>query len=133
VAYWNSFLLLTAFAFENLYRAILVTRGGSWRDVGKGKNSHGLVKQLSSVTTLTDEEMHLVKRLETYLLWAGRYTVPWKLQAYVDASREFEESIRGSDLNTAHGLYRRLLSLVQPDATAKGRVALEQFKDAENR
>jgi hypothetical protein len=131
VAYWNSFLLLTAFAFENLYRAILVARGGNWRDVRKGKNSHALVKQLSSVTTLTDEEISLVRRLETYLLWAGRYTVPWKLQTYVDDSREFRESIQGSDLNTAEGLYRRLLSLVQSEATAEGSAALQQSKGAE--
>jgi hypothetical protein len=131
VAYWNSFFLLTAFAFENLYRAILVARGDNWRDVGKGKTSHALVKQLSSVTTLTDEEIRLLKRLETYLLWAGRYTVPWKLETYVDASQEFHESIQGSDLNTATGLYSRLLSLVQSKATAKGSAALEQFKVAE--
>src|SRR4051812_47362739 len=49
VAYSNSFLLLTAFAFENLYRAILVGRGRDWRDVRKGKNSHALMEQLSSV------------------------------------------------------------------------------------
>ncbi len=119
VAYWNSFLLLTAFAFENLYRAILVARGGDWRDVRKGKNPHALVKQLSSVTTLTDEEISLVRRLETYLLWVGRYTVPWELQTYVDASQEFRESIQGSDLSTATGLYRRLLSLVQSEATVE--------------
>jgi hypothetical protein len=73
VAYWNSFLLLTAFAFENLYRAILVGKGLDWRDVRKGKKSHALMEQLSSVTTLNEEEIGLVRRLETYLLWAGRY------------------------------------------------------------
>jgi hypothetical protein len=125
VAYWNSFLLLTAFAFENLYRAILVGRGRDWRDVRKGKKSHALVEQLSSVTTLNEEEMRLVRRLETYLMWAGRYTVPWKLETYVDQSREFREVLMGSDLNTAEGLYKRLLSLVQSEAPEEGG-ALEQ-------
>ena len=126
VAYWNSFLLLTAFALENLYRAILVGRGRDWRDVRKGKKSHALVEQLSSVTTLNEEELGLVRRLETYLVWAGRYTVPWKLETYVDQSREFREVIMGSDLNTAEGLYRRLLSLVQLERTAEGSAAPER-------
>jgi hypothetical protein len=39
-AYWRSFLLLTAFAFENLYRAIRVASGSDWRDVRKGKKRH---------------------------------------------------------------------------------------------
>jgi hypothetical protein len=127
VAYWNSFLLLTAFAFENLYRAILVGRGRDWRDVRKGKKSRALVEQLSSVTTLNEEEIVLVRRLETYLVWAGRYTVPWKLETYVDESREFREVLMGSDLNTAEGLYKRLLLLVQFEAP-EGSAALEQAK-----
>lgn len=130
VAYWNSFLLLTAFAFENLYRAILVGRGRDWRDVRKGKKSHALVEQLSSVTTLNEEEMRLVRRLETYLMWAGRYTVPWKLETYVDQSRKFREVLMGSDLNTAEGLYKRLLSLVQFEAP-EGGAALEQGEGTE--
>jgi hypothetical protein len=82
------------------------------------------VEQLSSVTTLNEEEIGLVRRLETYLVWAGRYTVPWKLETYVDESREFREALMGSDLSTAEGLYKRLLLLVQFEAL-EGRSALE--------
>ena len=92
----------------------------------KGKNSHALVEQLSSVTTLNEEETGLVRRLETYLLWAGRYTVPWKLETYVDHSLEFREALMGSDLNTVEGLYRRLFSLVEVERTAERSAALEK-------
>jgi hypothetical protein len=59
--------------------------------------------------------------------------VPWKLETYVDQSLEFREALMGSDLNTAEGLYRRLLSLVQLEATAEGSAALEQGKGTEKR
>ena len=68
----------------------------------KLSNSHALVEQLSSVTTLNEEEIGFGQaRLETYLARAGRYTVPWKLETYVDESREFREALMGSDLSTA--------------------------------
>jgi hypothetical protein len=119
VAYWNSFLLLTAFAFENLYRAWLVANSRDWREVRRGGNSHALVKQLSNITKLSEEELRLVKRLETYLLWAGRYTVPWTLDAYADASEQFLESLKGSDFNTATDVYKRVLLLVESQLAAK--------------
>ena len=67
----------------------------------------------------------MVRRLETYLVWAGHYTVPWKLETYVDHSLEFREALMGSDLNTAEALYSRLLALVQLEAATEGRAALE--------
>jgi len=90
------------------------------------KKAHALVQQLSSITTLTEEEIGLVRRLETSLLWAGRYPVPWTLQTYVDDSLQLRELVKSSDLDTAEGLYKRLRSLVQSEPTAEA--ALEQVK-----
>jgi len=112
VAYWNSFLLLTAFAFENVYRASIVAQGGNWRDALKDRGGHALLRHTSSLTELTDEEAQLVERLETYLIWAGRYAVPLNVQAYIGASEKFLQSLRGSDFQTAIGLFGRLERLV---------------------
>src|SRR4051794_4761241 len=69
VGYSNSCFLLTAYAFENLYRGTLIACGKSWRDALKGRESHSLFKHLSGITDLTEEEGNFVKRLETFLLW----------------------------------------------------------------
>ena len=107
VGYWNSFLLLTAFAFENLYRGWLVAQGRSWREL-RGKRSHQLVRHLSEVVVLTDEERNFVMRLETYLVWAGRYTVPWEFEAFAEASSRMLEGLHSGDFQTASGLYCRV-------------------------
>jgi len=108
LAYWQSFLLLTAFAFENLYRGVLAATGKSWRDALSSKGGHALVKHITSITTLDADEANLVERLETYLIWAGRYVVPKEAAMYNDAIRDFRISIMGSDLATAERLFARI-------------------------
>jgi hypothetical protein len=109
-AYSQSFLLLTGFAFENLYRGMLTATGSSWRKALDTKGGHALFKHLSGVATpnLSEEEKYLVKRLETYLSWAGRYPVPKKSGDYVNAVEKFLCGFNSSDLDVATRLFARL-------------------------
>ncbi len=118
VAYWQSYLLLTAYAFENVYRAILTARGRSWRDALASKGGHGLAKHIASITPLNEDETSLVKRLETYLIWAGRYVVPSSRQIMKMPFENFESLSCGSDWTTAERLFLRSAKAVENECLA---------------
>ena len=118
LAYWQSFLLLTAFAFENLYRGLLTSTGRSWREALAAKGGHALAKHIESVTRLDEDEANLIERLETYLIWAGRYIVPKDAAVYHDALKQFRIVVMGSDLHTAERLFGRLEQKLKADVAA---------------
>ena len=126
-AYCQSFLLLTGFAFENLYRGMLTACGSNWQKALYAKGGHALFKHLSSVATLADDEQYLVKRLETYLQWAGRYPVPKRSGDYVDAVEKFLCAFKGSDLDVATGLFARLEEKLLADAAKSANRAEDAF------
>lgn len=128
-AYSQSFLLLTGFAFENLYRGMLTASGSSWRKALGTKGGHALFKHLSGVATpnFSDEEQYLVKRLETYLSWAGRYPVPKKSGDYVNAVEKFLCAFNSSDLDVATALFARLEEKLVADAAKSADRAEETF------
>src|SRR5687768_311043 len=89
VAYIHSFMLLTGMAFENLIKGILVGRDKTVVDQQKIDNrlwnvrgGHGIAELGKRVTSLTPDESDLLKRLEEYLFWAGRYPLPLNSDVY---------------------------------------------------
>ena len=76
LAYSQSFMLLTGFAFENLLKGILHGQDPNRDLKKKNAGGHGIVKMAKEVTTLTPDELNLLERLEIYLFWAGRYQLP---------------------------------------------------------
>jgi hypothetical protein len=126
-AYLSSCFLLTAYAFENLCRGIIVGRGSPWREVLAQDGGHSLLKQLSEVTDLTSEEKRLVDRLQTFLLWAGRYVVPKKVPQFVRDVRELRQSFLTSDWDTVTGLFNRLARQLRDSDTRKTRTILSRL------
>jgi hypothetical protein len=108
MAYVQSFMLLTAFSFENLIRGIAVANGVTFTSVLQHKGGHALKNDLSKLAVLSDAEGNLIDRLEVYLLWAGRYLVPLKADSYVETVRKESRTWRGTDLETGDGLFDRL-------------------------
>jgi hypothetical protein len=89
LAYINSFMLLTGMAFENLIKGILIGRDKTVVDQQKINNrlwnvrgGHGIAELGKKVRSLTPEESDLLKRLEEYLFWAGRYHLPLNSDVY---------------------------------------------------
>ena len=119
LAFWGSYLLLTAYAFENLYRAVLSARGSSWRVALGSKGGHGLTQQITSLTALDGDEANLLDRLETYLVWAGRYVVPKDVRTYDEALRQGRIALMDSDLGTAERLFGRLEHLIANGRTGQ--------------
>ena len=115
VGYSNSCFLLTAYALENLCRGTIVARGGNWREVLTQGGGHSLLKQVLDIISLTDEEENIVNRLQTFLLWAGRYVVPKNVTQF--ARDQLRQSVFTSDWDTATGLFNKLALQLRDSAT----------------
>jgi hypothetical protein len=81
LAYSESLMLLTGFAFENLLKGVLYGRDSN-NKVASSKGGHGIVQMVKAATTLTPDELSLLERLETSLVWAGRYQLPMTSDAF---------------------------------------------------
>src|SRR5665811_997386 len=81
---WEDYLLLAAFAIENVLKGILVgerpdvVKGGTFKWPG---GAHDL-RRLATETgvPLTDEETELLDRMTEVIAWGGRYPTPFKEQ-----------------------------------------------------
>ena len=84
IALWNSYFLIVGFALENLIKGLSVENHREakdfneiynlyWKDYDKG---HGISKiAKNNLTNITNEELGLLEKLETYIVWAGRYPI----------------------------------------------------------
>jgi hypothetical protein len=71
-------MLLAGLAVENLAKGLVIRREGLDRgELPKGLDKHETLAYLDrGKFKLTADERRLVKRLEGYVVWAGRYPVP---------------------------------------------------------
>jgi hypothetical protein len=100
VAFMESYMMLTGFAFENLLKGIDIGREPSLIDDNKlrkkrwPRNGHGISKIAHRIDEkLSAKEIDLFKRLEEFIYWAGRYPVSIK-------ATEFSNSIEPENLTT---------------------------------
>jgi hypothetical protein len=105
LAYQHSFMLLTALAFENLLTGLAVAKKLDWRKL-PGATKHSMSNYVRSLTSVSDAEFDLLRRLEEYLVWAGRYVVPMSAERYAN-QRELR-CLRTDDPNTISVLFERL-------------------------
>ena len=117
LAYSQSFMLLTAFSFENLLKGILYGRDPNSKLV-KSKGGHGIVQMAKGVTTLTPEELSLLERLEIYLVWAGRYQLPMTADAFHES--EGSVSITPRDPIIIEQLFEKLERILKKEWKARG-------------
>jgi len=73
--------MLAGFAIENLAKGLII-EGRSFSPTERDRlvkelTSHDLLRLLDDAgVALTEDETYLVERLETFLVWAGRYPIP---------------------------------------------------------
>ena len=65
--------LIFGLAIEDLFKAIIISKT---YQLAKGHDSIGLSEKAG--ITLTDEQKDIVKRLQTHVIWCGRYPIPLK-------------------------------------------------------
>jgi len=90
-AFWNSYFLLIGYAFENLIKGLSIEKNRDlktfydiykkkWSDYSKG---HGISKiAKDNLSDLEKNEIKLLEKLETYILWAGKYPLPKQIKEY---------------------------------------------------
>ncbi len=81
LAFLDSFMMLTAFAFENLIKGLGVAKGKHWTHFHE-QSGHGIAAYAERATTVSAEERSLLQRLQIFSIWAGRYPIPKKPSKY---------------------------------------------------
>jgi hypothetical protein len=82
VAFSQSYMLLMGLSFENLIKGadVAKTPDLSIKDRLKRWNSysggHGISKLITLVASTSPKEKHLLRRMEVYVMRAGRYPIP---------------------------------------------------------
>jgi hypothetical protein len=113
LAFMHSFMLLTALAFESAIKGLAVAQGIDWRTL-REDGGHGLSHYVARVTSVSNDELDLLARLQEYLKWAGRYVVPMNASRYEDgASRRKWKS---TDRQLMPAFFNRLKSELRRDA-----------------
>jgi hypothetical protein len=88
LAFTQSFMLLMGMSFENLIKGVHIAKTPrlSIEDRIKIWNSyrggHGISGLIKLVTSTSAKEKNLLRRLEEYAVWAGRYPIPLKPDQY---------------------------------------------------
>ncbi|MGA2327736.1 MAG: hypothetical protein ABSH05_15745 [Bryobacteraceae bacterium] len=106
-------LMLLAFAFENLLKALLPQSGGATTTKRRrAEYSHDLSKlaDLSGIS-LTEEERPALAVLSHYSTWAGRYMTPKEMGEYKDRWLHLERGEEPLDAETLQRLYARFYLL----------------------
>jgi len=109
-------MMLTAFALENVLKAIILTRDSSV-DLGilfKGHALRGLARKAD--ISCTPQEEDLLDRLSYFAIQGGRYPVPKKWEDYkrqVDGTTRQRGNWMSHDLNTIVDLIERLQEVLK--------------------
>lgn len=123
LAFFQSLLMLMGLSFENLIKGVHIAqtpalsaeeRLKDWKKNHRG--GHGIVSLAKVVTHLNAEEENLLKRLEIYSVWAGRYTTPTNLERYIETLKpENLHNFSPADEQLWNELFARLSETLQTE------------------
>jgi hypothetical protein len=123
-AYIDSFMLLSALAFENVIKGILVGRDKTVigrtkidRCLWKDRGGHGIEQLARKVGNMNPDELGLLKRMEEFLVWGGRYPLPLSFNDYYKG-RDFLV-FRATDLALRDRLFDRLAQALTDERNAR--------------
>ena len=115
LAYVNAYMLLTGLAFENLLKAIALSRRWTIGQLKKFRSGHGLVAIADAlILELAPAEGDYLRRLEEFVVWAGRYPVPLRSGDYVMSERDGLLTFKSDDPTRGERLFDRLAEHVGP-------------------
>jgi hypothetical protein len=117
LAFTRSFMLLMGMSFENLIKGVHIakTPNLSIEDRIKIWNSyrggHGISGLINLATSTSAQEKNLLRRLEEYVIWAGRYPIPRDTNQYRSAKKY--RSLSTQDPPLCDTLFERLASIIR--------------------
>ncbi|HEX8652284.1 MAG TPA: hypothetical protein VF708_15690 [Pyrinomonadaceae bacterium] len=128
MAFVKSYMLLTAMAFENLIKGIMLGRDSSSVNrefINRSllpKGGHGISEGAKRVSNISGSEDELLRRLEEYLVWAGRYPMPLRSEVFFNSqSPENLRSFSMADFERIEKLFSRLSGILLEEWNARER------------
>jgi hypothetical protein len=118
VAFSQSFMLLMGMSFENLIKGadVAKTPGLSIKERRQRWDSyrggHGISGLITLVASTSAKEKNLLRRMEEYVMWAGRYPIPRNTDQYRKA-KDFRSLSYPQDQLLCDTLFERLASLIR--------------------
>ncbi len=123
LSFVSTYMLIMGFAFENLLKAIavsrrLITLNNSKlkfdSSLPKTKSQHSLSQYCKALKVeLTSEETDYLKRIEEYVYWAGRYPLPINSSEYIKCCSENLLSFSTTDTRISDNLFTKLSELLK--------------------
>lgn len=123
----HSYMLLAGLAFENLIKGVLIGRDPQLieneriRKILK-RGGHGIATAVSDVIPVSAVERNLLKRLEEYLIWAGRYPLPLQFGQYLNSEKQQLRRFMSSDPVTVNHLFEKVSQKLECEWRDRGNI-----------
>jgi hypothetical protein len=124
-AFFHSYMLLIGLAFENLIKGILIGRDTTLVNRNRiesgilSRGGHGITDGVKQILDLNSNESQLLKHVEEYLFWAGRYPLPLKSTIYHNSEVQELRSGRTDDPPVVNDLFERLIQVLEREFEAR--------------
>lgn len=121
LAFIDSYMLLTGLAFENVIKGILIGRQPTLvtkERIESGilcRKGHGIAEGAKGIISLNAQELKLLKRIEEYLFWAGRYPLPLKFGIYFNSETQELRSYRSDDPASVDRIFEKLVTVLEQE------------------
>jgi hypothetical protein len=128
-AFFHSYMLLVGLAFENLIKGICIGRDPTLVDRERiesgilSRGGHGIANGANQILALESNESHLLKRVEEYLFWVGRYPLPLKSTIYHNSEVQELRSGRSDDPPVIDALFEKLVQVLEREYEERHRSA----------
>jgi hypothetical protein len=117
LALWDSYYLLIGQSFENLIKALSIENNRSAKSIDeiykkwKYNSGHEISKiAQDNISNLSEGDSKILEKLETYIIWAGRYHLPRNVDKYInEESRLYFDS---KDIKTINVLYAKIRDIL---------------------
>jgi hypothetical protein len=120
MAFIDSYMLLMGLSFENLIKGVHILKTPSlsiedrmkiWKS---HRGGHGISTLIKVIASVSSDEENLLKRLEEYAFWAGRYPIPVNTGQYVNSTKPQNlRSFTTRDPGLCDTLFGRLASMIR--------------------
>jgi hypothetical protein len=118
-AFIHGYMFNVGLAIENLVKGIEIAADPNLVSLERvdttilPRAGHGITDGIRRHLTLTREETLLVRRVEEYLFWAGRYPVPVKIGDYRTAEKKLLRTFNSDDPEVLDSLINKLIEILQ--------------------
>ncbi len=126
-AFFHSYMLLIGLSFENLTKGILIERDPTLVAKDRiesgilARGGHGIAEAVRGIIKVSSDEFQLLRRVEEYLFWAGRYPLPLKSSIYHNSETQDLRSGRSDDPQSIDRLFQRLEEVLERETNSTNR------------